>query len=262
MNLIKKYFSKIDANHQYKLGYEEHQKGQINNAIELFTRAIEKYENHISSLYSRGSLYIDMLQWDKALADLEKAYGLDPKLDGIHFLIGICHCSIGNMKVGIKNLEKQIELTPKLPEPYWNRAIFYLRNEKYELAMKDINTSIEITPKNPHLHSIKGKILEEQSLFIEAEKSYIEGANLEKKPGDSTLSLKEFYKRTENIDGSIKIIEKILEEFPYEPEILAEGGDMYKNKGDFVKAREFYEKAKNAGWEKAKEKLIELNSEK
>ncbi|WP_299261809.1 hypothetical protein [uncultured Aquimarina sp.] len=262
MNAFKKYFSKINANHQFKLGLEEHKKGRIDNAIELYTRALEKYNNHIPSLFTRGSLYIDIFQWDKALMDLEKVYEMDPKADNIHFLLGVCQCSIGNEEIGIKNLEKQIELTPKRPESYWNKAIFHLRNEKYDLAIKDINKSIKITPKNPYLHSIKGKILEEQSLINEAEESYLKGANLEKKPADSTIRLKEFYKRIKNIDGSIEIIERILEVFPYEPEILAEGGDMYKNKGNFTKAKDYYERAKNAGWEKAKEKLAELSSEK
>ncbi|AXT49452.1 hypothetical protein D1818_00940 [Aquimarina sp. BL5] len=261
MNIFKKHFSKTNAKHLFKLGHEEYKKGKIDNAIKLYTKAIEKFNDHIPSLYSRGSLYIDIFQWDKALADLEKVYKLDSKAYNIHFLLGVCQCSTGNEKIGIENLKKQIELTPKSPDLYWNMAIFNLRNEKYDLAFKDINTALEITPKNPYLHSIKGKILEKKGLIDKAEESYLIGANLEKKSGDSTGKLKEFYKRTDNITGCIKMIEKILEAFPYEPEILNEGGDLYRIKGDLVKAKEYYERAKNAGWENANEKLLKINSQ-
>ena len=87
MKIIKDFFAKIDANHQFKLGIEEHRKGRIDNAIEMFSRAIKKYDNHIPSLYSRGSLYIDIVRWDKAILDLEKVKILDSNTENIDFLI-------------------------------------------------------------------------------------------------------------------------------------------------------------------------------
>lgn len=255
MELIKKFFSKIDANHKYKLGLEEHRKGRIENSIEMFSKAIDKYEEHLPSLFARGQLYIDIVRWDKAILDLKKVKSLDPDFENIDFLIGICSCALGDMEKGLNLLDSQITKTPKRPEPYWNRAIAYKNIGENEKALNDINKAIDILRRNYKLYCIKAEILEDLDRKQEAEKCYDKAIEIEKDPGESLLNKIGYFKRNGKIEPAITGMDELIKRYPFDGHLFLKRGELKQLKGAIESAKEDFTSALNNGAMEAKEKL-------
>ena len=78
MNFIKKFFAKLEARHQIKLGHSELKKKNFENSLIYYDRAIEKLENYSPSVFFRGLSYFNLQKWDKALLDFNKVKLLDP----------------------------------------------------------------------------------------------------------------------------------------------------------------------------------------
>jgi tetratricopeptide (TPR) repeat protein len=255
MKIVKNFFAKINANHQFKLGIEEHRKGQIDNAIEMFSRAIKKYEKHIPSLYSRGSLYIDIVRWDKALLDLEKVKLFDINAENIDFLMGICYCGLGNFDKGLRLLEEQINKTPLRPEPYWNRALAYKNIDKNEEALIDINKAIDILRRDFKLFCIKAEILENLERNDEAVECYNKAIEIEKLPGESLLHKIEFLKRNNKLEEALVGMNKMIEQYPYDGHLFLKRGVLNELSNKMDLARLDYQSALTNGVSEAKEKI-------
>lgn len=260
MSLIRNFFSKIDANHQYKLAIEEHKKGKIDNAIILFTRALEKHEDHLPSLYSRGSLYIDVHRWDKALEDLEKVRKISPNADSLNFLLGICQSGLKNYQKGLIHFGKAIEEKPNRPEPYWNRALLYKNNDENEKALIDINKAIAIRDNDYTYYCIKAQILENLKRNEEAIECYDKGIEFEKGDRDSLQLKIGFLQRINEKAEALKGINILIEQHPYDPNLFAQRGEIKESTGDLSGAIEDYNFAYKSGLQEMKVKLEKLNS--
>lgn len=89
-------------------GQECSKKGQYDEAIEYYTKAIDtgKLETKVMSIayYSRGYCYFNKKQYDRAIEDFSEA----------------------------------IKLNPKLAEAYNNRAFIYAHTGEYDKSWKDV----------------------------------------------------------------------------------------------------------------------------
>ena len=256
MNFIKKYFAKIDANHQFKLGVEELKKGLIDNAIELFDRAIEKYEDHLPSHSIKGEIYLDMQRWDKAIECFRKVENLNDSKDNISLYIGVAECGVGNTETGIKYLNKQIEKTPLRPEPYWNKAIANLRVEKFDKALIDIDKALNILPHNGYLYSIKAEILDGMNDYENAEKNYDIAISKDENYINGKI---EFQIRNDKINDAIKELKILIEKHPFEGGLYFKRGELYEKLNNNELALNDYKKAFENGITAGKIKMRELN---
>lgn len=64
---------------------------RFREAIATYTRGLELAPNDARLLVARGHRYITLRQPDKALADLQKAAGLDAKAAGLWYHLGLAH---------------------------------------------------------------------------------------------------------------------------------------------------------------------------
>lgn len=93
---------------------------QYEQAIECYTKAIEKQPDTALFYHDRGYTYDDLKQYELAIADYSKA----------------------------------IELNPNHPEAYNNRGYSYIHLKKYDQAIADFNIAMELDPNfaNPYTH--------------------------------------------------------------------------------------------------------------
>ena len=60
------------------MGIEEYEKGNYQEAIENFSKAIDAYPDDASLYNNRGLTYFELKKYDKALSDFSKAIQLKP----------------------------------------------------------------------------------------------------------------------------------------------------------------------------------------
>ena len=86
-----------------------------------------------------GGAYFKKGQYDQAIADYTKAIELDPKYAEAYKSRGFVYTSKGQHDQAIADCSKAIELDPKYVGAYKNRGYAYYSKEKYDKAWEDVH---------------------------------------------------------------------------------------------------------------------------
>ncbi|MDD5585107.1 MAG: tetratricopeptide repeat protein [Candidatus Omnitrophica bacterium] len=89
-------------------------KGNLDQAILDYTKAIELAPNYTPGYFFRGFTYADMGQYDQAIADCTKLIELDPKDDNPYAMRAIYHYRIKEYDKAWDDIDKAEELNPGL----------------------------------------------------------------------------------------------------------------------------------------------------
>ncbi|MDR1871134.1 MAG: tetratricopeptide repeat protein [Deltaproteobacteria bacterium] len=92
-------------------GEAKREKGDIQEAIHDFTRAINQWPNYPQAIFFRGQAFASLNQWQEALADLNRAAELDPNRESYKTTLELLKVKM--KKAGVDpNPKVQIDLTP------------------------------------------------------------------------------------------------------------------------------------------------------
>src|SRR4030042_1222790 len=98
----------LDAHYYFEQGIEYSEKGQYDNAISDFNKALEVNPNYADAYYNRGIAYGKKEQYDNEIPDYNKA----------------------------------LEVNPNYAEAYFNRGVIYEKRGQYDNAISDFNKAL------------------------------------------------------------------------------------------------------------------------
>ena len=136
------------ANSEYINGMFEFLKGNDEDSIDHFTRAIQIDPNHTLAYMSRGSAFFRSDQLDNAIADFDRAIELKPELARSYHLRGLSKERQGNDKEAMADFESAIDLDPEYGAAYYSRATLHTKMGNEDLAVEDIKMVEHLTNKN------------------------------------------------------------------------------------------------------------------
>ncbi len=122
-------------------------KGQYDEAITEFTKALEANPRDSEAHNSRGSTYTLKGQYEQALDDFTKALELNPKYAKAYYNRALANYYKGQYDQAIADLSKAIELSPKDAEAYNNRGLAYDQKRDYAKGIDDFNMAIALNAK-------------------------------------------------------------------------------------------------------------------
>ena len=96
------------------------------------------------SYSSRAGIYLAKGEYDKALADCDKAIRLDPKYGRAHYNRGMTCFHQGHYDQAISDLSEAIRLEPRSARNYVGRAAAWTLQRKYDQALSDCSEAIRI----------------------------------------------------------------------------------------------------------------------
>jgi tetratricopeptide (TPR) repeat protein len=106
----------------------------------------------------RGTAYLNDGEYDKALADFDKAIRLDPKLHQAYEQRGNVYGEMKNWDLALADYEKAVALKPDCASVYSNRAAVLLIKKDYDKALIDINKALSIDPTLYNAYAVRGEI--------------------------------------------------------------------------------------------------------
>jgi tetratricopeptide (TPR) repeat protein len=96
---------------------------------------------------NRGNAYDNKGQYDKAIADFNRALEISPKFAMAYNNRGNAYDSKGQYDKAISDFNKALELNPKYADAYYNRAIAYYFKKEYDNAWDDVNKAQDLGDK-------------------------------------------------------------------------------------------------------------------
>jgi tetratricopeptide (TPR) repeat protein len=114
---------------------------QFDEAINEFTKVIEKNPSSPEAYYNRGLAYAKKGDTEHAIADYSKAIDLNPRDADTYFNRALAYYKKGAIQEAIDDYTKVIQLDPRQADVYYNRALAYGKKQDYEAAWKDVETA-------------------------------------------------------------------------------------------------------------------------
>lgn len=112
----------------------------------LWTQVMDVVGERADWLVLRGAGYSREGDYDRALADLDRAIELAPELAQAYVTRALTYKRMGRLDDAERDLTHAIALSPQWADPAFNRANLYLRMGETDLALADLDTAIARDP--------------------------------------------------------------------------------------------------------------------
>jgi len=145
--------SKANALVNKAKGY--HDRGDNDNCMKYCNLAIQIDPNYAKGYFARALLLAEYELFEAAIADFNKAMGLNFVNDLVLFHRADAYMSIGNFKKAVSDLTQAMEYDPENPEIYRMRGAAYIQLNFKNKAMEDLNRALELDPYDPIAYYVR-----------------------------------------------------------------------------------------------------------
>ncbi|WP_299623492.1 tetratricopeptide repeat protein, partial [Pelagibius sp.] len=129
----------------------------------------------------------DLEQFEKAVADYDKAIELDPKYAAAYNNRGNAHDDLEQFEKAVADYDKAIELDPKYAAAYNNRGNVHYDLEQFEKAVADYDKAIELDPKDAIAYKNRGRLRFILGQFVKAEQDLTKSTKLRTTDGYTVI---------------------------------------------------------------------------
>ena len=169
-------------------------RGDYGEAIRLFTLALESNElsraNQVVVYYNRGNAYDSKGDHDQAIFDFTRAIELNPKYALAYNNRGIAYNSKGDHDRAISDFTRAIELESKYAAAYNNRGGVYNCKVDYDRAISDLTRAIELDPMYVYAYINRGVAYKGKGDYDRAVADYRAALQLDPKMKEAEDGLK------------------------------------------------------------------------
>ncbi|MGB9625541.1 MAG: tetratricopeptide repeat protein [Phycisphaerae bacterium] len=126
--------------------------GNYDLAIRDATRAIELNPDYAEAYNNRANAYGMLRQYDAAIRDYTTALRIRPNLAQAYSNRGLAYAAIGDIERAMRDYDRAIELRPDYPGSYFNRAMILSDRGDFRRAVGDLTRFIEMKPDFPEAY--------------------------------------------------------------------------------------------------------------
>jgi len=201
----------------HNIGYIFSLKGEHQQAILYYSRAIFLKENYALAYYNRGCIYKILREYDKAIGDFSKAIEYNPDEAEAYNNRGAMYAVGRQIDSAIADFTKAIELKPNEARYYINRASSYSDKSEYDKGIEDCTRAIELDPNRyEDAYSNRGRIYSSKGKFdlneyFHALADFDKALEIDLNSSGAWLGKGNAHAELGQIDEAIKAFEKYLE---------------------------------------------------
>jgi superkiller protein 3 len=182
-----------NAKAQYDVAYEAHSKGNLDEAITFYKKAIALDPQMKDAYTNLGAALLAKKQYSEALNSLNKANQIDPTDPEISKLLkqaregqnsskyqaALALHQQGKINEAIAGYEEALKEDPNNAELLVNLGAAYQTNKNYDLAISYYNKSVAISPDSPVTYYYIGSAYHSKNNLEEAIKYYRKSVQLD-----------------------------------------------------------------------------------
>ncbi len=228
-----------EAKAYFEQGENYQKTGNIEAAIEAYTKAIELDNKCIEAYSNRGNLYKNLGLWEKSLGDYDEIIAIRPNNATAYYNRGNLYREQGLLDQALKDYDQAIELQPDNAAAYGNRGVLYAEQRQEDKALLDYNQAIELG--NVESYNNRGNLYRKHGQWHEALKDYHKAIELNRDYADAYGNRGNLYQKQGQED-------KALEDYNQAIELgnvtaYNNRGVLYKKQGQTDKALKDYDQA-------------------
>ena len=144
-------------------------KDDIEPAVRHLEKAISLHPQYVEAEMKLGAAYMDLHQWDKAEAALNRVLGLDPKAANAYFALGDIYLRQKKYDQAEKALQAGLAIEPRsaqahftLARVYWQRVAGVKDEAQWrpslEKSYQEVKQALDLDPNLAGAHLLKGDL--------------------------------------------------------------------------------------------------------
>ena len=132
--------------------------GDYERAVRQYTSDIERVPDHPDYYLARAACLLNLMQKERALADVERALKITPnyaiaiELRGEIFLLGRYYGP------ALENFNRAQELNPRWSVPHFDRAVVMLQQKAYRAAIDEFNIAFKLPFRMPLYYIVRSQV--------------------------------------------------------------------------------------------------------
>jgi tetratricopeptide (TPR) repeat protein len=142
-------------NYLFKRSGYYYLKGDYERAAQLYTRDIEQEPEQAGHYLARAACLLNMLQKERALADVERALKISPGNVVALQLRGEMYAMDKDYDSALEFYSRAQEVNPNWAVPYFDRASIHLDKKEYESALADLNKATALMHQFPLFYVVR-----------------------------------------------------------------------------------------------------------
>ncbi len=240
-------------------------KAKIND----YTQALKLNPRFAEAYSSRGFIYVQIRQYEKALADFNEAIRINTHFAEAFLRRGMVYEYIGKYDEAISDFNEAIRLNPRFVEAYTCRGTYYRKKKDLKRAISDYTKAIQHNPDNAYSYYKRAIIYDDKGDTVRAISDYDKAIKLNPRFHLAYNNRGITYSTRWDYDRAIIDYDAAIRLKPRFAEAYRNRGIAYQNKKDLVAANLDYEKyltlkgdkaedaGKVQGWLMANKALLE-----
>ena len=146
----------LDSEEYRRRGIEAAQRGEQQQAIEHYTKAIGIQPDDGDTYFRRGQVYDETGSHDLAIQDFDKALALRPDDAFTHALRGTAYYHNSELDLAIQDFDKALALDPDYAFAYFLRGTAYYRKGEFDLAIQALDKELALDPDDAFAYVLRG----------------------------------------------------------------------------------------------------------
>jgi tetratricopeptide (TPR) repeat protein/membrane protease YdiL (CAAX protease family) len=154
-------------------------RGDLDEAIANYDRALELEPNNAALYYNRGLAHHRKNNLAQALADAEEAVRLNPDLVDVFYLRGTVHQARGDLDEAVRDYDEALRRQPDSLGARHNRAGLYLHRGDAQRAIDDYTIVLRRRPRDVESRVARGEAHELDEQYASAAMDWTEALRLQ-----------------------------------------------------------------------------------
>ncbi|MGA8654985.1 MAG: tetratricopeptide repeat protein [Chthoniobacterales bacterium] len=219
------------------------QKGQVNEALEQFQKALGIYHNYLEAHYNLGVALFQKGQVDEAVSQYQKALEINPDYADVHYNLGNALLQKGQLDEALAQYQKASEINPNDADVRSNLGGALLQKGQLDGALAQYQKALEIKPNYADAHYNFGNALLQKGQLDEALAQFQKALEINPSYADACNNLGSALLQKGQLDEALAQYQKALEINPNYAEAHYNLGVALFQKGQLDEAVTQFQKA-------------------
>lgn len=228
------------AQYDYNAGLAALNKGEFQNAVDMFTKSLVNKPAFDKALYNRGIAYTQMKKYNEASADINSVIKANPKNADAHFAKALMFYEQKLKDSCNRSLDNCIAIT-KHPEAYYYKGLLAYQIADYDEAIKDYTGAIEAKSDYAYAYNDRASAKRAKSDYAGAIADYEKALSLNPSLTFIYNNLGSAYRLNKNYPKAIECYSKAMAEKPDYLVALNNRGAAKLENGNLNEAKKDFE---------------------